>query len=147
MTDSLINLSGSNHDIAGWIWSNHVPKRGSVKYLQAEILRAIEALRWEAQENGNINWDEGFESHADLISRSLLAQAELSEQDRIQLVDDIKRIKEFLPPSELTSDSQINSLPYVEDDLYDRLTDQLIAYCRRQPRHILLSQQNINPSR
>ena len=35
--------------------------------------------------------------------------------------------------SELTDDYQIPQLPYVEDDLYDRLTDHLISFCRKHP--------------
>src|SRR5947208_3584268 len=47
-----INLTGSDHDIARWIWKTLVPKSGQAAFVQAEILRAIEKLRWEAQGNG-----------------------------------------------------------------------------------------------
>lgn len=44
-----------------FIWKNYVPQRGQSDVLQGELLREIEKLRCEAQDNGNINWDEDFE--------------------------------------------------------------------------------------
>lgn len=39
------------------IWRNFVPKSGQADSLQGEMLRQIEKLRYEAQNNGNINWE------------------------------------------------------------------------------------------
>lgn len=41
-----------------FIWKNYVPENGQAKCLQGELLREIEKIRCEAQDNGNINWDE-----------------------------------------------------------------------------------------
>jgi len=46
---------------AKFIWKNYVPKSGQADTVQGELLRVIEKLRYEAQDNGNINWDDGFE--------------------------------------------------------------------------------------
>ena len=43
------------------IWHDYVPKSGQSNCVQGELLRQLEALRGEAQDNGNINWDDDFE--------------------------------------------------------------------------------------
>jgi len=42
------------------IWVNYVPKSGQSDTVEGELIRAIEKLRYEAQNNGNVNWDQGF---------------------------------------------------------------------------------------
>lgn len=44
-------------DECKYIWANYVPKSGQAQNLQGELLREIEKLRCEAQDNGNMNWD------------------------------------------------------------------------------------------
>lgn len=39
----------------------YAPAEGQSAVLQAELPRRIETLRWEAQENGNRNWDGQFD--------------------------------------------------------------------------------------
>ncbi|MGF9947433.1 hypothetical protein ABEX44_30025 [Priestia megaterium] len=39
----------------------YVPKSGQSGVVEGELIRAIEKLRCEAQDNGNANWDAGFE--------------------------------------------------------------------------------------
>lgn len=128
-----IDLAGSDKDVAHWIWKNLVPKSGQASCVQAEVLRAIEKLRWEAQENGNINWDDRFEMLVDYVELSLTSQACFSDETKESIRHDLSRLRNFLAPNELTDDSQIPLLPYVEDDLYDRLTNQLISFCRTHP--------------
>ena len=43
---------------ANELWEAYVPESGQAATLQGELLREIEALRTEAQENDNINFDE-----------------------------------------------------------------------------------------
>lgn len=73
-----IDLSGSDLDIEKWIWQNLIPDRGQASSVQGEILRCIEALRWEAQENGNINWDRGFEIYLEFIHENLCNEMSLA---------------------------------------------------------------------
>jgi hypothetical protein len=137
-----INLSGTNNDIAQWIWDNLIPKSGQADSLQGEILRAIERLRWEAQENGNINWDEGFEMLIDFLQSTLGNEESFSKETRTQIHSDLQRLKNFIYPDRLENKSQVSQLPYVDDDLYDRLTEILIQFCRQYPQVI---QRNRNP--
>lgn len=131
-----IDLNGSKDDIARWIWKTLVPKSGPASFVQAEVLRAIEKLRWEAQGNGNINWDNRFVMLVDFIEETLTSQSCFSSDSKSEIRRDIDRLRNFLPPSELKDDSQIPELPYVKDDLYDRLTDRLIEFCRDHPQLI-----------
>lgn len=131
-----IDLAGSNDDIARWIWKTLVPKTGPASFVQPEVLRAIEKLRWEAQGNGNINWDDRFEMLLDYIEESLTSKSCFSSESKSEIRRDLDRLRNFLSPNELTDDSQIPELPYVEDDLYDRLTDHLIEFCRDHPQLI-----------
>lgn len=137
MTDpSEINLNGTNNDVARWIWQTLVPKSGHASYVQAEVLRAIEKLRWEAQGNGNINWDAGFEMLVDFIESTLTSQSCFTKEIKQTIRRDTNRLREFLPPNELTDDSQISELPYIDDDLYDRLSNRLVEFCRQHPKLI-----------
>jgi len=138
-TPTKIDLTGSNNDVARWIWKTLVPKSGPAAYVQPEVLRAIEKLRWEAQGNGNINWDDRFEMLVDFIETTLTSQACFSNETKESIRQDLDRLRNFLPPNALTDDSQIPQLPYVEDDLYDRLTDHLILFCRKHPELIAYS--------
>lgn len=54
-----------------YIWKTYVPERGQCSVLQGEVLREIEKLRYEAQNNGNVNWDEGFEGFCRFIGSTL----------------------------------------------------------------------------
>jgi hypothetical protein len=138
---SLIDTSGSSSDIAGWVWHNLVPKSGAASCVQGELLRAIERLRWEAQENGNINWDEGFELFVAFLRDKLSNQEYLTDEDRKGIHRDLDRLINFVTPDELTEDHALdNQLPYVDDDLYDRLADHVAEFCRRWPKTIPLPQ-------
>ena len=134
-TPSEINLSGSSNDVARWIWRTLVPKSGQAPFLQAEILRAIEKLRWEAQNNGNINWDDRFEMLADYIEEKLASQPCFDAAAKASIRDDLSRLRGFKPVDDVEDFSDLAAHgPYVDDDLYDRLTERLIEYCRSHPK-------------
>lgn len=60
-----------NHEIAKEMWRLYVPKDGQADTVQGELLRSVEKLRWEAQKNGNINWDDSFVLFCDYIENVL----------------------------------------------------------------------------
>ncbi|HEY3569888.1 MAG TPA: hypothetical protein VGP73_18285 [Thermoanaerobaculia bacterium] len=128
-----INLDGTDEDVSRWIWENLVPRSGPSPWLQGELLRAIERLRWEAQSNGNINWDEGFLMFVDFLGAHLLGEPQLSVGAKAEIRDDLDRLRNFIPVEELESDNEVDQLPYAEDDLYDRLVSQIVSYCRLHP--------------
>jgi hypothetical protein len=73
-----INLDGDTRAVAGWIWRNLVPKSGQADTVQGELLRAVEKLSWEAQNNGNINWDDRFEMLIEFLRATLSVETGLS---------------------------------------------------------------------
>ena len=53
------------------IWQSQVPKSGQADTVDGELIRAVEKLRHEAQNNGNMNWDEGFEMFCSFLWETL----------------------------------------------------------------------------
>ena len=51
------NYTQKYFDECNYIWKNYVPEIGQANVLQGELLRELEKLRYEAQNNGNMNWD------------------------------------------------------------------------------------------
>jgi len=134
--DEIPNLTGTDEDIARWIWHNLVPKSGQASSLQGELLRAVERLRWEAQGNGNINWDDRFEMFLDFLEDHLQTEPHFSSEIRASIASDLERLRNFLPVRELMDGSDAAKLPYVDDDLYDRLASHVVSFCRLNARLI-----------
>jgi hypothetical protein len=134
--DEIPNLTGTDEDIARWIWHNLVPKSGQASSLQGELLRAVERLRWEAQGNGNINWDDRFEMFLDFLEDHLQTEPHFSPEIRASIASDLGRLRNFLPVRELVDESDAAKPPYVDDDLYDRLASHVVRFCRLNARLI-----------
>jgi hypothetical protein len=112
------------------IWKNYVPNSGQSLCIQGELLRAIEKLRDEAHRNGNVNWDFGHEILAKFILDTLLDKKDISENSKVILKTDIKRILKF-------------EVPYLEDDLFDRIGHIILDWCRLHKNPI---PRDINPN-
>lgn len=123
--DARIDTSGGTNAIASWIWRNLVPKNGQATTVQGELLRAVEKLRWEAQQNGNINWGGGFAILIDYLQDTLTDYPGFNSSDRTVITSDLARLGEAQ-----------GCMPYVEDDLSDRLTEYVVTYSRDNPVHI-----------
>ena len=119
----MIPTEGDTREIAGWIWRELVPKSGQSDSVQGELLRAVEKLCWEAQNNGNGNWDSGFERLLDFLDRELGNCDALPAPTRSSFLHDTARLRNFEPA-------------YLEDDLYDRLTDSVVEFSRLYPNPI-----------
>jgi serine/threonine protein kinase len=65
------------------IWQNYVPLKGKSNCLQGELLREIEKIRCEAQDNGNINWDKEFTHFCEFITQNLVNQPIFSENEKM----------------------------------------------------------------
>lgn len=115
-----------------YIWKNYVPERGQAKTLQGELLREIEKLRYEAQNNGNRNWDDDFAYFCDFINESLSQQSFFTDTDR-QITQTImswfktcgsyaRAFYNYEIPEEKIDPDKI---AYVYDNLFDRISDQI----------------------
>ncbi|MBG0964320.1 hypothetical protein [Bacillus sp. SRB1LM] len=97
------------------IWKNQVPKNGQSDTIEGELIRAVEKLRYEAQNNGNGNWDEGLERFCEYIW-DILNDSKTFESNSLEEIKfDIKTLLDY-------------ENPYLEDDLYDRITDRVVEW-------------------
>lgn len=97
------------------IWKNQVPKNGQSDTIEGELIRAVEKLRYEAQNNGNGNWDEGLERFCEYIW-DILNDSKTFESHSLEEIEfDIKTLLDY-------------ENPYLEDDLYDRITDRVVEW-------------------
>lgn len=109
---------------AKFIWKNYVPQSGQSEFVQGELLRAVEKLRYEAQDNGNANWDGGHEVLAVYIKITLIDDGKFDVSQQRQITGDIARLLDF-------------DNPYLEDDIYDRLTERVVDFFIQNPEPIL----------
>ncbi|WP_206154926.1 hypothetical protein [Clostridium muellerianum] len=100
---------------AKFIWKNYVHKNGQADTVQGELLKAIEKLRYEAQDNGNINWDDRFEMFCKYMWNTLSSWGKFSDETLTEIKNDLERIRDY-------------QNPYVNNDLYDRLTDHAMEW-------------------
>lgn len=119
-TPTQIPLSSDAREVAKWVWQNLVPKAGQCDTVQGELLRAVEKLSWESQNNGNINWDSGFEILIAYLERILCGDPQIGDELKQSIHDDLEILRDY-------------DYPYTEDDLYERLTEAVVAYCRLYP--------------
>jgi hypothetical protein len=99
------------------IWKTCVPKSGQSETIEGELLRAVEKLRDEATRNGNGNWDVGFEILLAYLQQHLLDTAVYAPSVIESTKTSLARLHDY-------------DHPYLEDDLYDELTDRVVEYHR-----------------
>lgn len=102
-------------DEAKFVWKNYVPKSGQSQTVQGELLRAIEKLRYEAQNNGNGNWDSGFVHFCNYIWETLSESGSFGSNVLAELKSDLGRLQDY-------------EHPYLDDDLYDRVTEHIMEW-------------------
>lgn len=125
-----------------YIWKNYVPKEGQANNLQGELLREIEKIRIEAQDNGNINWDDDYSYFCDFISERLTEQSIFSAVEKEEITLIMSYIKEcgiyaqkFNSGKISENNVDIERIAYVNDNLYDIICDKIGQ----------LHKENINP--
>lgn len=123
---------------AKYIWKNLVPKNGQANNLQGELLRQLEKLRYEAQNNGNINWDSNFEYFCDFLNDKLCNSEVLYTEEKFSVSNALSKIKTtgqiaFRYNNGEISDEEMEErynfeLAYVDDDLYDIVVDAIAVF-------------------
>jgi hypothetical protein len=120
--------------MASWIWKNLVPRSGESTSVQGELLRAVAKLRREAVHNGNINWDERYESLVDFLYEHLIEQSALAEETKADALLDLGRLRHFITPDQLVEDRSLDALlPCVDEYVYERLTSAVVEFSRLNP--------------
>lgn len=119
-------------DECKYIWKNYVPQAGQEHNLQGELLREIEKIRCEAQDNGNINWDDDYFYFCDFISGKLTEQPIFSEVEKQEINLIMAYIKEcgtyaqkFYSGKKSENNVDMEKIAYVNDNLYDRICDKI----------------------
>jgi hypothetical protein len=97
------------------IWKTQVPQNGQSETIEGELIRAVEKLRYEAQNNGNGNWDKAFERFCEYIFGVLNDSKTFESNSLEEIKCDITILLNY-------------EQPYLEDDLYDRLTDRVVEW-------------------
>lgn len=73
------------------LWRTSVPHSGQAATVQGELLRAVEKLRDEAQRNGNINWDGGYETLIAYLRDNLLGSTLFDQTAAEEMESDLDR--------------------------------------------------------
>jgi hypothetical protein len=72
----------------------------------------------------------------DFLEDHLQTEPDFSPEIRASIASDLERLRNFLPVRELMDGSDAAKLPYVDDDLYDRLASHVVSFCRLNARLI-----------
>lgn len=132
-----------------FIWQNFVPKSGQARNLQGELLREIENIRCEAQDNGNVNWDDDFTYFCEFIKQSLIEQPIFSEPEKEKICVIMNYLKECGVYAQRFNDGKISDndvlpekLAYTKDNLYDIICDFIGRLQNKHPEPIKYSINN-----
>jgi len=140
--EKLINepYSQQYFDECKFIWKNYVPERGQCTCLQGELLREIELIRYEAQDNGNVNWDDDYSYFCDFIARSLSEQPMFSGEEKAEIDAIMQHLKgcgqyavAFASGDISENDLDPDRLAYTADNLYDIINDKIGKLQREHP--------------
>lgn len=115
-----------------FIWKSYVSSSGQSDVLQGELLRELEKLRHEAQNNGNRNWDDDFAYFCDFI-KSALCESDLfsdeKQQEIILIMNYLKECGDYAARWYRGEASErqliVDKIAYVKDNLYDRIADAI----------------------
>ena len=146
---SLVNELGlrgyefQHFDTCKNLWDTKVPASGQADTLQGELLREVEKLRTEAMDNGNLNWDDNFAFFCDNIKQTL-ADSNLFDSQRLEnlsrLLDFVKECGEYAASYNAGEIPDEEADPvkfaYVDDDLYDYVTDAIAEFALANPTDI-----------
>lgn len=132
-----------------FIWQNFVPKSGQARNLQGELLREIENIRCEAQDNGNVNWDDDLTYFCEFIKQSLIEQPIFSEPEKEKICVIMNYLKECGVYAQRFNDGKISDndvlpekLAYTKDNLYDIICDFIGRLQNKHPEPIKYSINN-----
>lgn len=106
-------------EIAKHIRTNLIPVRGQADTTEGEMLRGLDNLRDEAHRNGNANFGKTHKEYADFIGSTLTQAPFFDNKEKDKISSAAKKLT-------------YAKKPYLEDDVYDYLTDQICAYYQQK---------------
>ncbi|WP_027388667.1 ankyrin repeat domain-containing protein [Chryseobacterium gregarium] len=102
-------------DIVKYIRTHLIPVRGEAETLEGEMLRGLDILQDEAYRNGNANYSKTHKDFAAFILDNLTTFTKTGSDDIEKITEAVKKL---MNPEK----------PYLEDDVYDYLTDQICLF-------------------
>ena len=94
-----------------------IPVKGRPENQAAEMLSALDMLKDEAHRNGNVNYYSQHKKLAELILTGLTSSTFFDRKEKDKMIKATKKLMNA-------------KKPYLEDDVYDYLTDQICIYYR-----------------
>lgn len=107
-------------ELAFQIWSSLVPSAGPATTVQGELLRSVETLRDEAQQNANANYRKDHRRMARFVRKTLVRSGYFNESE----VQKIHAGTDLLMKA---------SRPYTKNDVFDHLVDQVCVFYSYHP--------------
>ena len=130
----------THFEICKKVWSEQVPPSGQADTVQGELLRQEEKLRDEATCNGNRNWDDNFEWFCDFITETLQKSKVFEAKHWETIKGAMDYIRECGNYARRYNNGEIpyeevNPMlfAYVDDDLYDYVTDAIGIFLEKNP--------------
>lgn len=108
------------------MWKSLVPNHGHAATYNGELVRSIENLRDEAQQNGNKNWDKRHSFKANFIQKTLVDSGIFSPEIVSEIKKDIDTILNY-------------NFPETSDTIYDRLLNRIVDWDLKNPQRLELS--------
>ncbi|MEJ2884346.1 ankyrin repeat domain-containing protein [Pedobacter sp. GR22-6] len=106
-------------EIAKHIRTNLIPVRGKADTTEGEMLRGLDNLRDEAHRNGNVNFGKTHKEYADFIASTLTQAPFFDKKEKDKISSAAKKLT-------------YAKKPYLEDDVFDYLTDQICVYYKQK---------------
>ncbi len=92
-----------------------IPSSGKAQTIEAEMLRGLENLQDEAYRNGNINYGQPHKDFAQFILLTLTTSSFFDDTEIKKISSNAKKLMN-------------SKKPYLDDDVYDYLTDQICVF-------------------
>jgi hypothetical protein len=108
------------------LWAALVPQTGQADTVQGELVRAVGRLADESYRNGNINWDEGHRVFVSFLREHLAASDEFDAATRLRIEEDLAKVGRV-------GEGEDGYIFPDGEDIYDRITDRVVEWCRRHP--------------
>lgn len=105
-------------DTARKIWIELVPPSGPANTVHGELLRAVENLRDEAQQNKNSNYSRTHRRMALFVRDTLVRSGAFDRSGNERIRSGTRQLMKA-------------SKPYTDDDVYDHLVDQVCVFYSR----------------
>ena len=110
-------------ELAYQIWNDLVPAAGPASTVQGELLRSVERLRDEAQQNANANYRKDHKKMAVFVRNTLVRSGIFDQGEIVRIQNGTHLLMKA-------------SRPYTKNDVFDHLVDQVCVFYTRNPKPI-----------